>query len=241
MDYLMVLKPITSLAIFIRTKELHHCTLFLDTAASQKGAVQVGCSAYTSHRDVGVMAPLMEGEIQRAPYNRQVAHVGANVVMKLRGQLGTSKAWANNLATDRLLHAHVTVPGRLWGRQGQVAGTVASIIPLDKAVVPAAVLEGSSSFATVREYTDAVAQLERAMGSAVPRVTAATPPLQLGDLLLEVQMAAGQGCLALPLSMLARELAAGHASVEAQTVAQQLEAHVYALASRPSELLRAMS
>jgi hypothetical protein len=162
MDYLMVFKPLTSRSLALRTGELHHCTMLVEKEASQPGAVQAGCSAYTSHRDLSVMAQRVEDEIQRAPYYRQVAHAAGNVTSQLHALLGQSKAWANSLATDRLLHAHVTLPASLWKGSGTLEGTVTCLIPVRKELVPAAALQGAMGFTTVAAYGREMAQLQRA-------------------------------------------------------------------------------
>jgi hypothetical protein len=237
MDYLMVFKPLTSRSLALRTGELHHCTMLVEKEASQPGAVQAGCSAYTSHRDLSVMAQRVEDEIQRAPYYRQVAHAAGNVASQLRALLGQSKAWANSLANDRLLHAHVTLPASLWKGSGTLEGTVTCLIPVRKELVPAAALQGAMGFTTVAAYGREMAQLQRALGGPLPPVDASTAPQELGDLLVRVQLADSLKCLALPLSMLARAMASGCASVQQLSVGQQLQQHVYAAASNPMALL----
>jgi hypothetical protein len=238
MDYGLVCQPITSLAIYLRTSQLYHCTLYLDKEASEKGAVQAGCSVFTSTSSIKAVAPLVEEAIELAPYRRQVAHVIGNLLRQHMLKLGQDQAWANSLAADRIEGQQLSVPASfLGGKAGQeVVGTIGLLVPLhEDQVPPGAFSFGGDYYETLGAYREAMEVLQpEALQADKLAVGVHSLPEEFGDVLVQFKVPGQAVHKHIPFSQLMRLHAKGEAKLLGKGSTVQ---DVYEAANNPLRLL----
>ncbi len=247
MDYGLVCQPITSLAIYVRTSELYHCTLYLDKEASPPGTVQAGCSVFNSTSSTKAVEPLVAQATELAPLRRQVAHAVGNLLARHKEALGKSQAWANSLAADTIEGQLLELPAAYLGMANakgpkHVVGTVGQLVPLHVDKVPAGAFDtGAGCYKTLGAYKEAMrAQQVAAMHgkgkeAADPaHVSRYSLPAQLGDVLVEFRVPSEGSHRHIPFSQLMRL----HAQGEAQLLGKGSTVQdVYQAANNPLALL----